>query len=154
MICGSWDISSVSRQQGQTIRDGRSRWPGVKINTDAAFSDDSKQGSTSSIIRDHEGSTFFMHVSWKLWRAEIVSKSPCNWGSSEWWLRPIAYRWCNSGIRWRPSVRSSTPFFVRSVISDLPFKTFHSLLLAEIVIWSLMFSLSRFRPRILRRCGM
>jgi ribonuclease HI len=50
MICGSWDINSVSRQQGKKPVPRC-----FKINTDAAFSDDSKQGAISCVIRDHEG---------------------------------------------------------------------------------------------------
>jgi hypothetical protein len=54
----------------------------LKINTDAAFSDESKQGATSCIIRDHRGGFYaaqakwygeaMMRALWRRWHVEIV----------------------------------------------------------------------------------
>jgi len=48
-----------------------------------------------------------------------VSNSPCNWVSSEWWLRPIAHTWCSSQLWNKLETQHSTIDPVLREIRDL-----------------------------------
>jgi hypothetical protein len=66
----AFDLWQLSHQRGQRDTDRAvQRWkkppPGcLKINTDAAFSDESKQDATSCIIRDRRGAFYAAQANW------------------------------------------------------------------------------------------
>lgn len=64
LIYGNWDISLVSEKPSGQLRSGRNLQGWVKINSDAAFSEDTNQGASACVVRDQQGEFRDARASW------------------------------------------------------------------------------------------